>query len=108
MTWESAERAAYGALRMSSLDFWEETPREFALRLQGHAQATQAVSREHWEQTRILAYYMAAPHLKQSMSITKFFPFEWDRERQERPKLTDEQLRELMKKLDKWQPLATS
>lgn len=101
MTWEGAERTAYGFLGMSSAQFWEETPREFALRLDGYTKRQETEARDRWEQTRILAYYVAAPHLKQSMTITKFFPLPWDDEAREknRPKLTEEQVQKLLKKL---------
>lgn len=110
MTWEAVERTAYGVLGMDSEKFWQETPREFALRLEGYTEREKVRSREQWEQTRIMAYYMAAPHLKKTMTITRFFPLPWDNEKPDRPKLSKEQIERLLKKLDQGWPheLATS
>lgn len=36
--------------------------------------------RESWEQTRIMAYYMAAPYFKHEQTVKQFMPLDWDPE----------------------------
>ena len=36
--------------------------------------------RESWEQTRIMAYYMAAPYFKHEQTMKQFMPLDWDSE----------------------------
>jgi len=89
---------------MRTQDFWNDTPQEFFLRLEGFLRHTERQERDEWERTRIMAYYTAAPHLKKQMTMTRFFPLPWDNERPDRPKLTPEELERLMRKLDKGWP----
>ncbi len=35
--------------------------------------------RAGWEQTRMVAYITAAPHMKKQTSITSFMPLPWDK-----------------------------
>ncbi len=44
--------------------------------------------RESWEQTRIMAYYMAAPYFKEDQTMKQFMPLDWDSETKE-TKVTD-------------------
>ena len=37
-------------------------------------------NRNGWEQTRVIAYNVIAPHLKNQPAIQKFMPFTWDNE----------------------------
>ena len=45
--------------------------------------------RESWEQTRIMAYYMAHPYFKQEKTMKQFMPLDWDSESKE-TKVTDD------------------
>jgi len=59
---------------MSSEDFWDETPCEFALRLFGHRQRQEQVDRAEWERARLVAYYSVAAHLKKQTTVQSFMP----------------------------------
>ncbi len=41
--------------------------------------------RDSWEQTRIIAFYTAAPHLKEDPTMKQFMPLGWDTEEDNKP-----------------------
>lgn len=43
--------------------------------------------RENWEQTRVLAYNVVAPYMKDEKSITSFMPLPWDKKGQEQKQI---------------------
>ena len=71
-------KVAVGALGISP-DYFLDTmsDRGYYLALEGY---NERIKRE-WEQTRIIAYYSIAPHLKQKKSVHSILPFEWDNDK---------------------------
>ena len=98
-------RAALGVLGWQPSDFWEATPCETFLALEGNRERRQTEYEDAWERARLMAYYTAAPHLKSKSGIRQFMPLPWDnRETKDRPKLTPEEVEATLKKFEKTFP----
>jgi len=100
---------------MSAVTFGDMTPREFANAVNGYAEDLDQASRERWEQSRLIAYYAVAPHMKKGKTMQATIPLPWDSRNTnedgnylEPP--TEAQLMELMRKMDRnittWQTLS--
>lgn len=81
------------------MEFWECTPTEFNLRLEGWREVQEAQSRERWEQTRHLAYLSLLPHVDKSkpLKITDVLKFPWDANPRQEPALERSDILSLMK-----------
>lgn len=102
MTWEGVLKSALGVLGMRSEDFWNETPYEFALRLQGFYERQEAQERSEWERMRLVAYYAVAPHLKRATTLQRFMPLPWDKaQRPERDPVDPDELKRIQADIDK-------
>lgn len=95
---------ALGQLAMRSEDFWNDTPQEFFLRLKGQRQQEEREYREHWEQSRMIAYYAVAAHVKKGKGMRQMIPLPWDSESSEGQKFDPEEVKRFMYRLNKTAP----
>lgn len=71
---------------------------EFALKLEGSRQA----SLIEWERTRVLAYTMAKPYLKnQKTSIEKFWPLDGDKNKASKKEDAKKRSAEILERAEK-------
>ena len=68
-------KIAVGTIGVDPKYFLDEMTMEaFQLASEGHYEK----SKDDWERTRIIAYNSITPHLKKSIPISEFMPFDWD------------------------------
>jgi hypothetical protein len=66
---------ALGELGLNPEEFYEYSMDEFVIKIDG----TRKAKMEEWERTRVLAYVMAKPYMKnKNMSIEQFWPMNGD------------------------------
>ena len=70
---------APGCIHLSLDDFLRLTPEEFDDIYKAYSDDREAVYRSGWEQTRILAAIVIAPHVKRPPSPQKLIPLPWDK-----------------------------
>lgn len=67
-----------GEIGLRLVDFYEMTPRQFQNYFEGYADVKAAAQKESWFQTRWLAFYAAAGHLKKGTTPDKLLVFPWE------------------------------
>lgn len=90
---------------MRSEDFWNDTPQEFYLRLEGHREKEKHDYRDQWERARLTAYYAIAAHIKKGKGMKQMIPLPWDNEHiADRPTLAPEEVEDILKRFEKTLP----
>jgi len=82
-------------------DLYDMTPRSFQNKLIGFNEHREQLSRNDWEQTRIIVHACLSPHTKKQLKPKQILPFPWDKKQTDKTIASKEYVQSVIEKYEK-------